>query len=97
MPCLFSEAYPQVSVGPKPTHESAVITVGMGEVSKEVASEFISKKNGGYVLLYPLRSILTEIRFNPGCSEQQRSALQAILSDADLNIPVVASKFARDG
>lgn len=93
-----SETYKQVLVGVKPSHESTEITVGMGGViSREMASEFIAKKNVGYVLLYPLGSILTEIRVNPRCSEQQKSAFQAILSDAGFTIPVVESELAKNG
>ncbi len=92
-----SETYGQVLVGGKPSHESAEITVGMGGVSKGMASKFIRKKNAGYVLLYPLGSILTEVRVNPRCSEQQKSAFQAILSDAGFTIPVVYSELATNG
>ncbi len=91
------ETYGQVFVGNKPSHESARITAGIDKISQDMAPEFIRKKNCGYVLLYPLENIFTEVRINPGCSEQQKSALQAILSDAKLNIPVVASELARHG
>jgi len=67
-----SETYGQVFVGGQPSYESAEITAGIGKVSNDMASEFIRKKSSGYVLRYPLRSIFTEIRFNPRCSDQQK-------------------------
>lgn len=93
-----SESYGEVLVGGKPSHESSEITVGMGGViGREQASKFIVKKNSGYVLLYPLGSILTEVRVNPQCSEQHKTTFQAILSDAGFTIPIVESALAKTG
>ncbi|MBM1142140.1 DUF2971 domain-containing protein [Alcanivorax sp. ZXX171] len=93
-----SESYCEVLVGGEPSHESSEITAGMGGViGREQASKFIVKKNSGYVLLYPLGSILTEVRVNPQCSEQHKTTFQAILSDAGFTIPVVESALAKNG
>lgn len=92
------ESYCQVFIGGKPSYESLEFTIGMGGViDSERASKFILKKNSGYVLLYPLESILTEVRVNPRCTEQQKSAFQTILSDAGLSVPVVESELAKNG
>lgn len=89
-----SETYGQSLVEGTPSSQSSEITVGMGCSNNEMSSNFIKKKNSGYVLLYPLGSILTEVRVNPKCSEQQKSDFQSILSDAGFKIPVVYSELA---
>jgi len=67
--------------------------------SKEIDSEqiddalnFIREKDCGYLFLYPLDKIITEIRINPYCTAEQEKELRNLINSANLTIPVSKSE-----
>lgn len=92
------ESFGQVLIGGKPSYECLEFTAGMGGViDTTTSSEFIVKKNTGYVILYSLASILTEVRLSPLLSKQHQLKLHTILSNSGLSVPVVCSEFSNNG
>ena len=80
-------------LGNQKSFESEEITSAIDMSQINNALNFIRKKGSGYLLLYPLTKIITEIRISPYCTEKQEQELKNIINNSGLNIPVVKSEI----
>ncbi len=79
--------------GDTKSSESEAMTNSIDTKQVNKAIKFIREKDYGYLFLYPLEKIITEIRINPYCTAEQKKELESIIRNAGLTIPVVKSEI----
>ncbi|MBN4060539.1 hypothetical protein JYT78_00560 [bacterium AH-315-I20] len=85
------EEFGECGIGNQRSFESEKIKEAIDVAQIKDAKNFICKKDQGYLFLYPLEKIITEIRINPDCTAEQEKEIKYLISDSGLSIPVTKS------
>lgn len=83
-----NEKFGRVFVGCVPSYQSAEITSCMGQDDIAQAHSIITKKLNGYIIKIDLNKLLTEIRINPNCLEEEEVDIRNLCTSNGLLIPI---------
>ena len=88
------EKFGECFIGGKRTFEHEEITQAVNMEQIDDALNFVREKGDGYLFLYPLNKIITEIRISPYCTAEQEQEIKAIMNDSGLKVPLGKSSIS---